>query len=258
MGKLKAMPPRLAAMPARLGPSLPTEQARDRYRASTQHWRAWYKSPRWRALRASVLLRDRFTCAMCGRIEGDTSKMVCDHIKPHRGDDALFWSESNLQTLCASPCHNAHKQARDIADALSNGKPIASLWPEWVKPSVVPVTVVCGPPASGKSTYVAKHASRGALVIDMDEIGKRLFDLNFSYLSDDQRQIVLHERNNMIGSLSRRPSCSEAWLIVESRGPNGGSFGSITCDRARSWSLRRPKPSACAGRRQTPQRTGRL
>lgn len=112
MGRLKAMPPRLAAMPARLGPSLPTEQARDRYRASTQHWRAWYKSPRWRALRASVLLRDRFTCAMCGHLEGDTSKLVCDHIVPHRGDQERFWSESNLQVLCA-PCHNSTKQRNE-------------------------------------------------------------------------------------------------------------------------------------------------
>jgi len=112
MGKLKAMPARLAPMPARIGPALPTEQARDSYRNATQHWRAWYNTARWRALRSAVLLRDRYTCAMCGRLEGDTSQLVCDHIVPHRGDEAKFWSEANLQAVCR-PCHDRDKQAAE-------------------------------------------------------------------------------------------------------------------------------------------------
>jgi len=30
---------------------------------------------------------------------------VVDHIKPHRGDKVLFWSETNHQSLCTN-CHN--------------------------------------------------------------------------------------------------------------------------------------------------------
>lgn len=34
---------------------------------------------------------------------------IVDHIVPHRGDLALFWSRSNWQPLC-KPCHDSHKQ----------------------------------------------------------------------------------------------------------------------------------------------------
>ncbi len=74
-------------------------------------WRKWYHTSRWTKLREKVLLRDLFTCRMCGRIQGDTSQLVADHIAPHRGNAARFWDEANLQTLCANPCHNTHKAA---------------------------------------------------------------------------------------------------------------------------------------------------
>nr|WP_281411231.1 HNH endonuclease [Rhizobium sp. BK316] len=47
---------------------------------------------------------------MCGRISLRSGTMVCDHVEPHRGDETLFWDPENLQTLCADPCHNRHKQ----------------------------------------------------------------------------------------------------------------------------------------------------
>ena len=34
---------------------------------------------------------------------------VVDHIKPHRGDQDLFWDRSNWQALCKI-CHDSHKQ----------------------------------------------------------------------------------------------------------------------------------------------------
>ncbi|WP_336801465.1 HNH endonuclease [Kaistia sp. MMO-174] len=87
------------------------ERARDRERRGSQPWRGWYNTAPWRRLRMDVFTRDLFTCQMpgCGRIEGDTSKLACDHITPHRGDPRLFWDPSNLQTLC-KPCHDRDKQ----------------------------------------------------------------------------------------------------------------------------------------------------
>lgn len=77
-------------------------------------WKAWYKTARWQALRLSIFHRDLFKCQWpgCGRIEGNTSKLVCDHIIPHRGDERLFWDETNLQTLC-KPCHDRLKQSAE-------------------------------------------------------------------------------------------------------------------------------------------------
>lgn len=88
--------------------------------ASQPPWKAWYKTARWRALRLKVFLRDLFQCRKCKRIEGDTSKLVCDHITPHRGDERLFWDEANLQTLCKD-CHDKVKQAEEQATLHTRG-----------------------------------------------------------------------------------------------------------------------------------------
>lgn len=110
MPKLAAPPPLVTKLQPVVAQSPANEQERSRYRDRTQHWRAWYKTKRWAVLRWHVLTRDRFTCRMCGRLQGNASLLVCDHIRPHRGNPALFWDEANLQTLCADPCHNKHKQ----------------------------------------------------------------------------------------------------------------------------------------------------
>jgi 5-methylcytosine-specific restriction endonuclease McrA len=83
-------------------------------------WKAWYKTARWQKLRYAILLRDLFTCAKCGRIEGNTSLLVADHIKPHRGDVRLFWDETNLQCLCKS-CHDTWKQAAEQSSLRTRG-----------------------------------------------------------------------------------------------------------------------------------------
>jgi len=61
---------------------------------------------RWRKARASFLQRNPL-CAECMRNGRITPATVVDHVIPHRGDEKLFWDESNWQALCAS-CHN-HK-----------------------------------------------------------------------------------------------------------------------------------------------------
>lgn len=77
-------------------------------------WRNWYNLARWARLRMACLRAARFTCAMCGRIEADTSKLVADHVVPHRGDPDLFWDMTNLQCLCWG-CHSRDKQAAEAA-----------------------------------------------------------------------------------------------------------------------------------------------
>lgn len=114
MAKLATIKPQLTAMRPRL--QAPKDEAgRSRYRDTTSApWRSWYKTARWQRLRWSVLVRDAFTCAMCGKIETDTSKLVADHRRPHRGDADLFWDESNLQCLCKVD-HDSRKQAMERA-----------------------------------------------------------------------------------------------------------------------------------------------
>jgi 5-methylcytosine-specific restriction protein A len=109
MAKLKALASVLPKLSQAIGYAQGDAKAYDRQRAQHQPFRAWYKTARWQALREQVLVRDRYTCRMCGRIAADG--MAVDHIKPHRGKPALFWDQRNLQVLCVSPCHNKHKQA---------------------------------------------------------------------------------------------------------------------------------------------------
>lgn len=85
--------------------------ARIRDRVDT--WRAWYKTAEWQRLRWDTLVRAAFTCARCGLIEA-SADLVGDHIRPHRGDRALFFDPANVQCLCKT-CHDRHKQREERA-----------------------------------------------------------------------------------------------------------------------------------------------
>lgn len=113
MGRLKALASRLQVLrPQRLREPA-TKAERDRIR-NKREWRAWYHTKRWKRMRWAVLLRDEFTCRRCGdQLILKTRTLVADHIVPHRGDEALFWDERNLQTLCAS-CHSGAKQRDEV------------------------------------------------------------------------------------------------------------------------------------------------
>lgn len=94
--------------------------SRSRERDAALPWRVWAKTARWQRLRWSVLVRDLFTCRKCGRTEADTSRLVADHIVPHRGDERLFWDENNLQCLCKN-CHDSVKQAEEQSSLHQRG-----------------------------------------------------------------------------------------------------------------------------------------
>lgn len=57
----------------------------------------------WQKYRAEYLLGYPY-CVSCGKIAS-----VVDHIKPHRGDQDLFWDKSNYAAMCQH-CHNSYKQ----------------------------------------------------------------------------------------------------------------------------------------------------
>lgn len=59
--------------------------------------RAHYTSADWRARRLRILIRDAYTCRVCGRVVAGQAAHV-DHIRPleEGGTD----DDANLQTLC--------------------------------------------------------------------------------------------------------------------------------------------------------------
>ena len=112
MGRLTNVAPSIRSLPPSLG--FASDRDGHGHSLTAEPWRKWYNLARWRRLRLEVFRRDMFTCQMaaCGRVECDTSQLVADHKRPHRGDIALFWSSENIQTLC-KPCHDGVKQAEE-------------------------------------------------------------------------------------------------------------------------------------------------
>lgn len=87
--------------------------SRDRQRSHLKPWRKWYSTKRWRALREAVMQRDRMQCQQTGvMLIGEANQPdspVVDHIRPHRGDAALFFDIDNCQ-LVSKAWHDREKQ----------------------------------------------------------------------------------------------------------------------------------------------------
>ncbi|MEK7178595.1 MAG: HNH endonuclease signature motif containing protein [Patescibacteria group bacterium] len=69
---------------------------------------------RWQRARA-VFLAQNPLCRPCSLKSPPqvTAATVVDHVKDHKGDQVLFWDESNWQPSC-QPCHDARTDAGDF------------------------------------------------------------------------------------------------------------------------------------------------
>lgn len=197
-------------------------------RADSAAWQHLYNSQRWRKLRLFHLNGEPL-CRMCADAGLVVSATIVDHIKAHKGDLALFYDQSNWQSLCA-PCHNRHAKRRDMTgketprrdnDGWQVGMDSQSLGdishPTWFSPVQVPLTIVCGPPASGKTTYVAQHKSTGDIVLDLDTIAMQTHGKPAALLSSNQRLDCLKARNDQLAKLMDKHAkgyTTKAWLIV--------------------------------------------
>lgn len=57
-------------------------------------------------------LREHPLCEECRR-NGRITRATCvDHVKPHKGDQVLFWDPTNWQSLCDS-CHSRKTATED-------------------------------------------------------------------------------------------------------------------------------------------------
>lgn len=149
--------------------------------------------------------RDHWLCQPCAAAGRVTEAAEVDHVTPlaKGGTD----DERNLQAICV-PCH----RAKTLSEDPSLG---ASRVPDWLPVPVVPVTVVSGPPGSGKSHYVRERAAVDHLVLDLDVIMAELSGLPLYHAGDEWLSLALRTRNARLASLSGVPShYSAAWLIV--------------------------------------------
>lgn len=78
----------------------------DRTTSSGRGYNSKWRKARSRYLKAYPL------CKLCKQQGKLVKATVVDHIIPHRGDEQLFWDESNWQPLCKS-CHDHKTMTED-------------------------------------------------------------------------------------------------------------------------------------------------
>ena len=157
-------------------------------------------------------------CARCLAEEPPrtTVATIVDHVLPHKGDMQLFWDRSNWQSLC-KPCHDRKTGMED-----GGLRPGRVAWhPGFLRRSVADLTIVCGAPGSGKSTWVAARALAGDVIIDVDVIGSEMCGTG---LHDWHRRRLVdigRERNRRLLMLSDWDMRGrKAWFIVSEPKPD--------------------------------------
>ncbi|MCU7837019.1 MAG: HNH endonuclease [gamma proteobacterium symbiont of Taylorina sp.] len=63
---------------------------------------------RWQKIRKNYLQSNPL-CVICKNDGFIVPATIVDHIIPHKGDEYLFYDESNYQSLCKH-CHDSYKQ----------------------------------------------------------------------------------------------------------------------------------------------------
>ena len=179
---------------------LAQQQRRERQRYYDQHVRdnraeEFYKSRQWVAVRQQALVRDNYLCQECLK-QGRITKANTVHHKASIKED---WSKrlqpDNLVSLCAD-CHNRlHAGESKMA---------------WT----TQVTIVCGPPGSGKTRYVREHAVRGDLILDVDALYMALSGLDWYDKPDELLPFVAEARDAVIRRLERPSEVKRAWVIT--------------------------------------------
>ena len=131
MGRLAALKPRLQQQPMSRAPVMQPGSWRTDQASSTKrgYGYAWQKArlghlrshpfcvyclrdPLYAAIRDMAPSTAILHCADVGLAAPMAS--VVDHIEPHRGDQVLFWNQSNWQSLCSTH-HSADKQREEVA-----------------------------------------------------------------------------------------------------------------------------------------------
>lgn len=154
-----------------------------------------YSTSRWQAMRSTQLARSPL-CTQCGDIA-----TVADHIRPHRGDKALFYNSDNLQSLCWR-CH-AIKTVKE--DGSFGRSPQAR----------TRVVLVCGPAGSGKSTYVSNRMCPGDVVVDVDALHAALTGKPMHKRDDSVVSFVLSVRDAIYDLVARslQSTVRTAWIV---------------------------------------------
>lgn len=76
------------------------------------------------------------------------------------------------------------------------------------------VTIVVGPPASGKTTWVQKQAREGDLIVDVDALFVAVSGLEWYHNPAPLLPFVVAARDALIGRLAEPSEVRAAWVIT--------------------------------------------
>ncbi len=140
-------------------------------------------------------------CALCGEmLTGERSEIHVDHrvppssIGPVGSEDyeSAFWSEANWQPT--HPACNSRKGNRTRRYM---------------------ITVVSGPPHSGKTTYVNHHKGENDLVYDMDAMGAAIGGFKAYPRPQDVVNLMVAWRDELVRMLNQNRIERCTWIIIE-------------------------------------------
>ena len=199
-----------------------------------------YNSSHWKRLRL-LKLSEEPLCRAC-KAEGIVEPAVdCDHIIP-LAEGGQPYDYEGIQPLCRE-CHgrktlNERRPIKAYLGAcgpdgwptdprhhINGGNNQVSAeyqeraFPNDLKPSRIPLEIVCGPPGGGKSTYVRERATKEDLVIDLDQIMSMLSGLPEHMTLSKYLAPALEVRNNLLKGLSTNSTHKKAYFIVSAADP---------------------------------------
>lgn len=181
---------------------------------------AWpYSTAAWQRLRAAKLSADPL-CEPCQWRGVQRPATAVDHIVSIASGGHPFPPLTGLRSMCV-PCHSVKTAALDR----KGGKGVAF---KGCGPDGLPldaehpfrdladhrVTLVCGPPGSGKSTYVQSQRRTGDLVLDLDVVMSALCGEDLYQAPIELLPFALHARDAVLDRLRRQHDLRHAWIIT--------------------------------------------
>lgn len=134
-----------------------------------------YNSVKWQKCREFIFNKYFGVCDVCGKPGEEVHHIK--HLTPTNiNDPKIVYGEDNLQLLCRN-CHFEKHRKTNPLDSNFKKKRLTNngtYFDSTGKIHHIERWLVCGSPASGKTTYVKEHMLEGDMVVDLDLLGQAI------------------------------------------------------------------------------------